>query len=374
MSAIQPLPRRSHRRVLLPTALLLVLALAWSAAWVYLRDRTDRMLTRAMADQAAQGRTLTCQDRSLGGYPFRLELRCRDARLEVARDKSRVVATAPALLVVAQVYDPRHLILELTGPMAVATPDDGRSAVVTWRTAEASLVTGDGPPERGDLVLDGLSATLDADPAPVLGDAHLDFHARRAAGQDPDAESAGTPNQGAGDRSAGDRIALSDSAYDVVARLDAASIPALDASLGGTQPVKAEFQGTVTHLGAFGPAPLPDRLKTWAEQGGAMQVVLARLDRGPSALRAQGEVSLDRQGRPSGQLTVALAGVQELGGGLKRAGVDTGNLLSLLGFGLQVLGKPTNIDGRPAAEVPITLAGGRARAGAFPLGKLPSLF
>ena len=48
---------------------------------------------------------------------------------------------------------------------------------------------------------------------------------------------------------------------------------------------------------------------------------------------------------------MALAGVNELAKALKRAGLAPPNLGNLLGIGLTLLGKPTNIDGKPAIEI-----------------------
>jgi hypothetical protein len=71
---------------------------------------------------------------------------------------------------------------------------------------------------------------------------------------------------------------------------------------------------------------------------------------------------------------MALAGVNELTNTLSQSGLVPGKFTSLIGVGLQMLGKPSNIDGKAAVEVPLKLNNGRVSIGAFPAGKLPSLF
>ena len=162
--------------------------------------------------------------------------------------------------------------------------------------------------------------------------------------------------------------------YDLVARIDATDLPPIDRYLGGAEPAKVEFQGTVTGLTDLSAKPLDERLRDWSAAGGVLKVTLLRVDRGPTSASAAGQMALDPEGHPDGQLNLALAGVNELARGLKQGGVAPPNIANLLGFGLSVLGKPTNIDGKPAIEVPLRLAKGKASLGAFPAGNTPRFF
>ena len=75
--AVPPAGRRRGRAGLfLPYILLAIVVVAWSGGWFWIRGRAEREMDAWMAREAAAGRTWTCQDRSVTGYPFRIELRC----------------------------------------------------------------------------------------------------------------------------------------------------------------------------------------------------------------------------------------------------------------------------------------------------------
>ncbi len=106
-----------------PFGLLVLVAALWTAGVLGPGQggTGDRRLDRP---RGRRRRTWTCADRAIGGYPFRLELRCaalRFARSDVAFSVGPVVA-------VAQVYQPRHVILEAKRavPRRAGRPDRRR--------------------------------------------------------------------------------------------------------------------------------------------------------------------------------------------------------------------------------------------------------
>jgi hypothetical protein len=351
--AILPLKRRSNLRVILPALVVVVLALAWSGFWYVAAGRAEAGVNGFLADEAAKGRTLTCKERSFGGFPFRLEMRCSEPHLQVTRQDGSFSASAKDLVAVVQIYEPNHLIAEAAGPLLV-TPDAGGAPVeAAWSKAEASLVYGLAGPSRLSVVAEGLALqeTLADEKRELVRDGRLEAHMRQSEGAD-----------------------AAPGAYDIVARIDAGDMPPLDQIMGGSAPAKVEFQATVTGLQDLSPKPIEDKLREWQAAGGALKVVLARIDRGPTTAEANGEVALDGEGRPTGHLAIALAGVPEFAKSLKKARVAPPGLINVVSVGLGLMGKPTNIDGRPAVEVPLTLGDGRAVLGAFPLGDTPRLF
>src|SRR4051812_35982321 len=74
---------RGRLGLFLPFILLLVVAVLGTAGWFYIRDRATREIDGWLGREAAAGRSWTCADRAITGYPFRLELRC--ASLKLAR-------------------------------------------------------------------------------------------------------------------------------------------------------------------------------------------------------------------------------------------------------------------------------------------------
>ena len=72
-------------RILLPLALVVALALGWSAFWLYAQARARTALTAWTKHEAAAGRILSCGTQDFGGFPFRFELTCGMPELALTR-------------------------------------------------------------------------------------------------------------------------------------------------------------------------------------------------------------------------------------------------------------------------------------------------
>ncbi|WP_425463350.1 DUF2125 domain-containing protein [Methylobacterium terricola] len=268
-----------------PFVLLLLLALAWTAGWFWLRGKAEAEIDGWFAREAQAGRQWTCADRSLTGFPFRFELRC--ASLSFARSDVRF--TVGPVVAVAQVYQPRHVILEATGPFRVQ--QGGLEADVTWSDLEASLhVTGDGF-QRASLVVDGLKGSVTgADPSPIDFTAgHLELHARPTPGR-----------------------FTTDGAVDLSLRVMRVGLPMLDPVLGGPEPADIALDATVTRAAGFRTRTLAQELERWREAGGTVEITSLAAEKGSRRLRAQGVLALDDQHRPTGQLDVRTAGLEQV--------------------------------------------------------------
>src|SRR5207237_674122 len=84
-------PRRRSRLVVMPLALVIVLAGLWSAFWFYAASTAETQITRWREREASFGRVQTCASQSVAGYPFRIEVRCNDAGLELRAPQSPMV-------------------------------------------------------------------------------------------------------------------------------------------------------------------------------------------------------------------------------------------------------------------------------------------
>src|SRR5215470_5422444 len=132
------MPRRIHW-AMLPLVVVVVLAAAWTAFWFYAAAEAQAMLDRWREQESRLGRVYTCGSLNAGGYPFRIEVRCSDATLEMRTTQPAVVVTAKNMTAVAQVYQPTLLIAEVTGPLVVSDPGGRNSFVANWTVAQASL-------------------------------------------------------------------------------------------------------------------------------------------------------------------------------------------------------------------------------------------
>jgi hypothetical protein len=347
-------PERSGRLWLYaPFVMLALVALAWTAAWFVIRDRTAQALDDAIAREAAAGRVWTCRDRTIGGYPFRLEVTCSE--LTLARGPA--TAAFGRVLSVAQVYNPRHVITEIAGPLKAT--DGGSALEGSWRLLQTSVhVAGDGL-GRASLAMDGGAFRgRGAGPAGVP----VDFQAsaeRLEAHLRPDPARGGP-----------------EGAYDVAIRADKALIPALDPLLGGAEPADLFANAVVTQVPAFATSSGPDGLERWRTAGGRIEVERLHVAKGARRLELKGRLGLDDLHRPTARLDVQAAGLEglvaSLTGGRAPGAADA--LLGLLTGGGRPRPEapgtaPGQKPGEPALRPlpPLTLENGRVLLGPFPI-------
>lgn len=353
-SAVPPRRRRSPWRIFFPSILLLIVFVAWSGFWWFAAGKAEDSWNDIVERQAARGVTITCGERAIEGFPFRFEVRCTRPDITVAREDGPRRITAGAVRLVGQIYQPNKFIAEADGPLVVEVPATATRLEARWKSATASLSVWTDGPKDARLVVEGLDMTVtrDGTPEPLVQGGALKAFARNVE----------VPGAAPG-------------SFDLNASLQAAGLPPVDRVLGGTPGATLTFDGLVTQLNNWEPRPTPRMLRDWAEAGGVLKIERLRLDRGPSSVIVAGELSADVQGRLNGKdMALTLAGVPELADTLKRSGLAPANLASFLGVGLSIAGRPSNIDGRSAVEVPVTLREGKVGVASLPLATLPPLF
>lgn len=357
-----PLPARTRYTRLglfLPSILLIAVALIWTAAWFWIRDRAAGEMDGWLAGEAAAGRTWTCADRSIAGYPFRIELRC--ASLSFVRSDSRF--TLGPLTVLVQVYQPRHGLLQVSGPFRVEQGD--LKADATWTSLQASFHGASDGFVRASLAVDGVKGNIiGAAPDPVAFAAeHLEFHARPAPG----------------------RFAT-EGAVDVSLRLARALVPLIDPLVGNADPADVAVDATVNQAAGLRTGRVAEELDEWRRAGGGIDIALLSLVKGERKIQARGNLALDDGHRPAGQLDVRAAGLevviaQAMG---QRFGADRGAMIgNLVGQLLGGARRPPNpaeteAPGDPALKPlpPLRLADGRLLLGPIPIPnvRLPALY
>lgn len=341
-----PAPYRGRWRIFLPTALLGLAAALWSGFWFVAAHKADEAVGVWLKREAARGRVYDCGERSAGGYPFRIEIDCRNVTVKIPGDGGDIVASAPRFVALAQVYDPKRLIGELTGPVSIASADGGK-ADLTFAAAQSSARIDDRRFERGSLVL--TAPRLVAGETEIGTASRLEAHLRRT----PDGE---------------------DGAYDLAASLDGGVSPVLDRFSLGSGPVAAELQAEARGVPDLEPGPASKRLRAFAEAGGRITVQVARVSRGDVAAEARGELALDTEGRANGKLDVTARGVDSLARAMLGGEGEGDALSSLLGAGASMFGKKSELDGRPATTYRLKLDKGKVSLGPIRLTRLPPAF
>jgi hypothetical protein len=366
-------PSRS-RWVVAPLLGVVVLAAIWTAFWFYASSTAQATLTRWREQESRLGRTYTCGSQTTGGYPFRMEVRCIDAAVEMRAFQPALMISAKSLLIVAQVYDPTLFIGEITGPLIVTEAGGQDSLIATWQLAQISVRGRPNAPERLSIAADDLRLDRGREGGGVRLAAanHIELHAR----VDPASTSENL-------------------AADLVVRLSGATAPAA----GGlaAQPLDADITAVLRGLKNFGPRPVPVMLRELQAAGGRLDVSSARLQQAETIVQANGAVGLSPNGRLDGAMTVAIAGFDKLMasvGGLQKvlppAAAPNRPALSafdqlapmLGGSGrdqiaaglLGLLGERTLLDGKAAVTMQLRLTDGAAYLGPIPLGQIPPLY
>jgi hypothetical protein len=294
-------PRRSRFWLYTPFVLLLLLAIAWSIAWFVIRNRAADALDGWLAAEARSGRQWTCGDRTIAGYPFRIEIVCNSLDLK----RGAVTASFGRTEAVAQIYQPRRIITEVAGPLRVT---DGAVTVQgTWDLLQASI-------NATPAGLQRLSLAATAPKVTVTG-----VGGGEIAGSGSRLELHGRPNPSR----AGEQ------ARDVAASVTEARIPLLDALIGGGEPANLTADVTVTRADGFKGGTIAEEMELWRKAGGKLDILMLAATKGSRQIEAKGDLRLDEQHRPAGQLNLAAAGLDGLLGNLT-GGRLGGNLLGML--------------------------------------------
>jgi hypothetical protein len=378
-------PRRS-RWIIAPFALVLVIAALWSAFWFYATSAATAGIAEWRAQEERLGRIHSCGSQTLGGFPFRIEVRCTDAGVELRNAEPPLTIRARDVLVVAQVYQPTLLIAEISGPLTIAEAGRPASLVAAWTLAQASARGVPADPERLSLVVDGLR--LDR---PVAGGTEAVFAADRV-------ELHGRLNPGS---MPGNPV------VDLAARLTSATAPVAGAI--GAKPLDADVTAVLRGLKTINLQPLRVQLRQLQTAGGTLQVTDARVQQADTAARASGTLSLSQRARLDGTLRLTVAGIEPflarsgldkllpgpgpggtsvnglnslapILGGLDRLVPGLGNVArnnvnaGTLAAGVALLGERTELDGKAAIALPLRFSDGAASLGPIPLGQTAPLY
>ncbi len=101
--------RVSPLKMMAPLIVFLCIALAWSVYWYIALGAAQQRLAELESDHLA----LKCNERSWGGYPFRIHFDCAGMSTELAGGNLQ----ADKLRLIGQAWNPNHIIGALFGPV-----------------------------------------------------------------------------------------------------------------------------------------------------------------------------------------------------------------------------------------------------------------
>lgn len=331
-------PRRRRLPMIVGIGVAL-LAVGWTAVWATARSRVLAEIDARLEGLAARGVVVACADRAVGGFPFRMELSCAAPGVEI-RDLG-ITASAAALRVVAQVWDPKLVLIEIDGSAAARDPSGETAA--SWRTLRASLRWSGRAVERVSIAAEGLDVTTRPNGRPPvrLVAAHLEAHGR--------------PN---GERG---------SDLDLAASATAAAF-SIDGKRLGPPTANASFGFTLRDILPPGPGPA---LPAFAARGGRIEPARVGLAVGELKLDGAGALRLDEKGVLDGSITLTALGLEGLA---KGGGKELGPELTAVFTGFLLLGKPPTEPGTPGRRLEMVVDHGLVRIARLTLGRLPPLF
>jgi hypothetical protein len=398
MSNIAFAPRRRPLwRLFIAPVLLLIAAIGWSAFWFYASSEVGVQADAWRAREARSGRIYDCANRSVAGFPFRFEVRCEGASVTlVSQTASQGAARTPLtarlgeILVVAQIYDPKHVIALFTAPATISEAGAQPSLAVNWSSGRSSVTGLPGVPQRASIVFDDpeIDRLDGSTQAPLARAKHVELHGRLAEGSPTDHP-----------------------VIESVLQINQGSIQGVHPLLA--EPFEADVRTLLSGLRDFSPKPWPERFRELQAAGGHVEIVQSRIQQGDLVAVATGTLGLSPNGRLDGELQMIVAGIEKvvpalgidkmLEQGVPQAtldrvapGVKTQDINNLMGaldraipglgkvvkqnanvgvtVGINALGKDATLEGRKARTFPLRFVDGTVFLGPLKVAQIPPLF
>lgn len=358
-----------------PVIGIVVLAVLWTGLWFHASGVAQETLKGWFEREAKAGRIYSCGSQNIGGFPFRIELRCTPASMEWRSMQPTVFLKTAGLLVAAQVYQPSLLISEFTGPLTMGEADGRPSFIADWKLLQTSVRGGPVLPERVSVAVDrpSFDAVSASGNETLFRATHAELHGRIVQGS-----------------------ALDNPIIDLALSLKGATAPTINPLTA--QPFDADITFVLRGLKDFSPKAWPERFREIQAAGGRIDITHARAQQGESIALATGSLGLTPSGHLDGQLLVTVAGLDRLlpalglerlaapGGSVDRLAGQLDRLIPGLGniareraapsiaAGIGILGEQTQLEGRRAVILPLRFSNGSMFLGAVPVGQVKPLF
>ncbi len=274
-------PRQPSRKALyIPFLLLLVVGVAWTFVWFWMRAEMRERMDVGAQELRSAGYTVSWQDRTFGGYPFRLDANLKGFRIG---EPSGWAIEAPSIRSEAFVYALDHWVAVAPEGVVLHRPIGG-PLTIKGQALRASLRDLDAHPPRVAVEGAGLVFTPGDGGQPFLlrSAEKLDLHLRP-----------GPQDQGA-----------------VLLRVTGAqaNLPGLLARVAADKPVDMNLELILSDMNAMQGRDWRTMVQRWSAAGGTATVRTASLTVGDAVLAANGGgLSVGADGRVEGGLSVDLA-------------------------------------------------------------------
>jgi hypothetical protein len=377
-------PRRRRLWPLLALAVVIVaLPVGWNLLWSYAASIANEALAGWIGREAALGRIYACGSQSTGGFPFGIVMRCDKAAATFNSNHPPFNVNATGFTFSAQLFRPTLLNGEIDSPVTLADPSGPPIFTADWSKARITLLGLPPEPERVTIAL--AQPRLDRLAGP---DSEMIFQADRV---DVD----GRIIQGS---------ARDNPVIEASGRFTAATAPSFHPLLA--EPLAGDIDAVMRGFKDFSPKPWPVLFREMQASGGGIEIKSLRIARADAIVVGAGTLSVNARGKLDGTLEVTVVGVENIvpllgidqliGQGIDRLTSGSNspaqglNALDRLlpGLGgavresanssviesIRKMGKPTQIDNKPAIALPLRVEDGIVYVGLIPVGVVPALF
>lgn len=319
-------------------AALLVVALAWTALWLFAARQTVQALQAWMLREKSFGRIWSCSHSHIGGYPTGIAISCNAPRFEGLIFGHMYSGTLASFRATADLSHPSDIDLQVGSPFVATSKDDKVGFQLGWRGLGLRL--GGSPDGLWRVSATGQNLELHGGAGAVAFNATAN-----------DATLVAT--QGAG--AEGD-------ALDFDISLQGASLPLIDQILGPGLPADIAAKGSVTKTDLDPRLTPAQNLARWQAAGGKVHLASLTLARGSTKFQARGSFAINAAHHIDGHFDTKSSGLEPV---LQHYGIDP-SLVSVGTFLSNLLsGHSSDASPQKTAELrlPVDIEDGRLAVG-----------
>ena len=335
--AMSTAPESPISRKVVRLGVLIVLVIAvYSVGWYFAAEFLKNRILTFFGGGNPAGVTASCEDATMGGYPFRFRLNC--SRLTVDDHFQGVAASFGPVRAAAQIYNPGHIVWEMDAPAEIRSAL-GFNTALDWTNMQSSFRIGLSGLSRSSLMLEGLNATVTSTASSLA----LQVTA-------PSAQSHVRQNEG---------------------NLDYATLVRdMVVSVGGEKialpPISTSLDATLADKGGLLDPRVAQDQRLYGTRGEIRRMVV---DLGEGrVLTLSGPFEVGEDGLISGRIKVEVEQVRAWRDAMKTAYPEEADMIDNVANVLRALAF-----GRDNSEAEITIQNGVAALGFIPLGQIPPL-
>ncbi len=335
--AMSTAPESPISRKVVRLGVLIVLVIAvYSVGWYFAAEYLKNRILNFFAGGNPAGVTASCEDATMGGYPFRFRLNC--SRLAFDDHFQGVAASFGPVRAAAQIYNPGQVVWEMDAPAEIRSAL-GYNTALDWTNMQSSFRIGLSGLSRSSLVLEGLNATVTSTTSSLQVQVAV-----------PSAQSHVRQNEG---------------------NLDYATIVRdMVVSIGGEKialpPISTSLDATLADRGGLLDPRVAQDQRLYGTKGEIRRMVV---DIGEGrVLTLSGPFEVGEDGLLSGRIKVEVEQIRAWRDAVKTAYPEQADMIDNVANVLRALAF-----GRDESEAEITIQNGVAALGFIPLGQIPPL-